>query len=95
MATGWQRFTLSIGVKGLIVFVALIEFLGSVALFAVHQKNLLLASFAEIESADCRATGPPGVDLNRPHLERAVPGASFSQRSTSGPPRPTPTTAWR
>jgi hypothetical protein len=50
LATGWQRFTLSIGVKGLIVFVALIVFLGSVALFAVHQKNLLLASFAEIES---------------------------------------------
>lgn len=48
---GGQRFALSVGAKGLIVFVVLVVYLGGVALFAVHQKNLLLRDFQAIESA--------------------------------------------
>ena len=48
---GWQRFALTVGAKGLIVFVALIAYLGGVVLFAVHQKGLLLQKFANIELA--------------------------------------------
>ena len=44
-----QRFILSIRTKGLIVFAALIVYSVVIALFAFHQKNLLLGEFEQIQ----------------------------------------------
>ena len=49
--TGGDGFFLSVGAKGVLVFVALIAYLTGIAMFAIHQKDLLFRDFENIQEA--------------------------------------------
>ena len=49
--TGARGYFLSVGTKGLLVFIALLAYLMGISLFALHHKKLLLQDFERMQTA--------------------------------------------